>query len=151
MPFDPDFLDILHKAGKVMAARRQAMEGDQPPPIDPGHRDVLQAATLGLIREMNNGVSSEEAAEQMVQAGWTADGATGFLMVVRRLMYRMHRGRAMVFLFFSFTGIMLASVLVPIAYQGEIGWSYAILVSVASLFFVSGVVIQWVKSKRYIV
>ena len=149
MTNENDIQDILTQAGKIMAARRTAMLAGETPPMDKGHRERLQDATMILIRKFQTGSTSDEVAQSLVEAGWGAESATGFVIMLRRLVQRMYRQRMYMFGFFTLTGAMLASVLIPLAFQGQMEWWYAVIVSLACCFFVFSAVMQWRMSKRF--
>jgi urease gamma subunit len=120
-PPNPSPDKLLRQAGSLIASRKEA--GDAR--LDDAQRTAVQDATTAVVQELRQGRTVAEIEQGLIQAGWPAQVAGGFILLVSRLLAKMYAVRTCLFGGLTLLALMLASVIVPLATEGEFSWLLA--------------------------
>jgi hypothetical protein len=116
---NPD--DQLRQTAAILASRPEAGRV----PLDEAQRTAVQEATLAVVRDLRGGKSVEEVEQGLIKAGWQPAMAGGFIRLVGQLLTKMYLVRTSLFALASVLTAMLASVVVPLAGEGQLSWMMA--------------------------
>lgn len=124
--------ETLRQAGELIAARQEGT----PQPLGEGQRTAVQDATLAIVRGLREGKTVATIEQGLIEAGWKAPVAVGFVRLVSQMLSRMYLVRMGIFAGLTLVTGMLASVVASMAWHGEFSWLEAgivVLVTVVCL------------------
>jgi hypothetical protein len=121
MADNPNHDDQLRQTAAILTARPEAGKV----PLDETQRTAVQEATLAVVRDLRGGKTVEEVEQGLIKAGWQAAMAGGFIRLVGQLLTKMYLVRTCLFAFASVLTAMLASVVLPLAGEGQLSWMMA--------------------------
>src|SRR5436190_23152690 len=115
--------ELLRQAGSLISSRKES--GNTP--LDEAQRAAVQDATVTIVQALRRGVTVPEIEQDLVKMGWQQPVAGHFILLVGRLLSRMYGVRTCLFAGLTVLTAMLASLIVPLAKEGEFSWFLAVV------------------------